>query len=320
MTRSDGLSRALAAQLFGSPALPALPATPADHGVSLTDQAARWADHTLATSPLPPAYVVRKALDAVAFSLRHGLRDFAVPSKLVGVAAHQHAVEALALYDTLPVADRPRLVVSHGLQVYAIRSDRSLQPVGLIQSKHAAWIAPLLGLGVAVHLQTVTGLDRRARGLPVTLGVNVRFSSLAFAIDSLSLAQRRRDEPVHLTLVSEATTPYRSDRGEPRPPEAIRLWRDPDGRARMTCPHAARHSPTGPEWGYLGSGPADCARSVLRALTDEPSGRRSQATADAHYQAFKADVVARVPEDGAVLHRADVLDWLAGRTVVRLAA
>jgi hypothetical protein len=254
MTRSNGLSRALAAQLFGSPALPA---TPADHGVSLTDQAARWADHTLATSPLPPAYVVRKALDAVAFSLRHGLRDFAVPSKLVGVAAHQHAVEALALYDQLPIADRPRLVVSHGLQVYAIRSDRSLHPVGQIQPKHAAWIAPLLGHGAAVHLQTVTGLNSDGSRQPVmrgvtrrttesvykTLGVNIRVSGLAFAIDSLALVQKRQQEHVHLTLVAEAATPYRADRGEARPPEAVRLWRDPDGRAVATCPSCgASHS------------------------------------------------------------------------------
>lgn len=318
MTRSNGLSRALAAQLFGSPALPA---SPAGHDDSLIEQAARWADHVLAATgtgdgpALPPAYVVRKALDAVAFSLRHGLRDFAVPSKLVGVAAHQHAVEALALYDQLPIADRPRLIASHGLQVYALRSDRSLQPVGRIQPKHAAWLAPLLGHGVAVHLHAVTGLDRRARGLPVTLGVNVRVSGLAYALDSLALAHRRRDEPAHLTLVAEPPTSYRAGGGGGRPPQVVRLWRDPDGRALMTCLHVVRHSPTGPEWGYAGSGPADCARSVLLALTDE-------ATADAHYQTFKADVIARVPDDGAVLHRADVLDWLAGRTasVVRLAA
>ncbi len=234
MSRPHGLSRALAAQLFGTPALSARPAVQSacperSRGDTLTEQAARWADHALATSPLPPSYVVRKALDAVAFSLRHGLRDVAVPSKLIGVAAHQHAVEALALYDQLPVADRPRLIVSHGLQVYALRSDRSLQPVGQIQPKHAAWLAPLLGHGVAVHVQTATGLNpdgtrqavtrgvtRRstegtfeARGVThrstesvwKTLGVNIRISGLAFALDSLALAQRRQEEPAGLTLV-----------------------------------------------------------------------------------------------------------------------
>lgn len=209
MNRFDGPSSALAAQLFGSPALSARPA-----GGSLTDQAARWADHVLATSPLPPAYIVRKALDAVAFSLRHGLRDCAVPSKLVGVAAHQHAVEALAQYDQLPIADRPRLIVSHTLHAYAVQSDRSLQPVGRIQSKHAAWLAPLLGHGAAIHLQTVTGLDRRARGLPVTLGVNVRVSGLALAVESLRLARRCSSHGAgdHVSpVVAEASARYHVD-------------------------------------------------------------------------------------------------------------
>ena len=67
-------------------------------------------------------------------------------------------------------------------------------------------------------------------------------------------------------------------------------------------PHAPRHSPTGIEWGYGGSGPADLARSVLLALTDEP-------TADALYQRFKAEVVASVPEVGGVLRAADVRAW-----------
>ena len=299
------------------PAIPARRASqdpaPAD---TLTDHAARWADHVLAVSEacdgpaLPPAYVARKALSAVAFSLRHGLRDLAVPTKLVGVKAHQHAVEALALYDQLPVHQRPRLAVTlaadGALAVSAVRSDGSLQPVGRLQPKHAAWATPLLGdglrFGLAVHLHAVSGLDRRARGLPVTLGVNVRLSGLGGA----------SGPPARPTLraVAEPPAPYRSGGGgrrrEAPPVLAVRLWRGADGVARMTCPHAVRHSPSGPEWGYGGSGPADCARSVLLALTDEP-------TADAHYQGFKRDVIARLPEHGAVIHRSAVLAWLAGQ-------
>ncbi len=286
---------------------------PAD---TLTDQAARWADHVLAVSDasdgpaLPPGYVARKALSAVAFSLRHGLRDLAVPTKLVGVKANQHAVEALALYDQRPVHQRPRLAVTlaadGALAVSAVRSDGSLQPVGRLQPKHAAWATPLLGdglrSGLAVHLHAVSGLDRRARGLPVTLGVNVRVSGLGGA----SGPPARRA----LRAVAEPPAPYRSGgggRGGEAPPVlAVRLWRGADGVARMTCPHAVRHSPSGPEWGYGGSGPADCARSVLLALADE-------AVAEAHYQAFKAEVVARLPEGGAVIARTDVAAWLAGR-------
>ena len=310
-----------------SPALrPAIPArrasqdpAPAD---TLTDQAARWADHVLAVSEssdgrgLPPAYVARKALSAVAFSLRHGLRDLAVPTKLVGVKAHQHAVEGLTLYDRLPVHHRPRLAVTVGtdgaLVVSAVRSDGSLQPVGRLQPKHTAWAAPLLGdggrldvlcPGLTVHLHTVTGLDRRARGLPVTLGVNVRLSGLGGAPGPPARPALR--------AVAEPPAPYRSGGGgrrdEAPPVLSVRLWRGTGGVARMTCPHAVRHSPSGPEWGYGGSGPADCARSVLLALADE-------AVAEAHYQAFKAEVVARLPEGGAVISRTDVAAWLAGRT------
>ena len=287
---------ALHLAVFGRPALPA---------DSLTDQAARWTDHVLAATTLPPEYVTRKALDAVAFSLRHGLRDLSVPSKLVGVAAHQHAVEALALYDQLPVEDRPRLVVSHTLDVHALRSDRSLQHVGRVQPKHAAWLAPLLGRGVALHLHRVTGLDRRAQGLHATLGVNVRIVGIARALDRLA-ASLAPHHPAPLTVVAETSTAYDAGGEEPTA-LAVRLWRGADGTARMTCPHVVRHSPTGPEWGYHGSGPADCARSVLLALTDET-------TADAHYQDFKAEVIARLPKHGAVIQRTVALAWLAGRT------
>ncbi len=311
-----------------SPALrPAIPArrasqdpAPAD---TLTDQAARWADHVLAVSVsndgprpavaggLPPAYVARKALSAVAFSLRHGLRDLAVPTKLVGVKAHQHAVETLTLYDELPVHQRPRLAVTlaadGALAVSAVRSDGSLRTVGRLQPKHVAWATPLLGDeshgGLAVHLHAVTGLDRRARGLPVTLGVNVRLSGVGGASDPPSRPALR--------AVAEPAVPYcATGGGQPGPdPQAlaVRLWRDAGGVARMTCPHAVRHSPSGPEWGYGGSGPADCARSVLLALAGE-------AVAEAHYQAFKAEVVARLPEEGAVIARTHVAAWLAGRT------
>ncbi|OZC01182.1 hypothetical protein BSZ36_18705 [Rubricoccus marinus] len=96
--------------------------------------------------------------------------------------------------------------------------------------------------------------------------------------------------------------------------EDVVLWRTCDGEAHASVPHAVRHSPTGIEWGYGGSGPADLARSVLLSLTDEE-------TANALYHRFKREVVAAVPEDGGVLRAADVRVWvenerpLAGRGV-----
>ena len=85
--------------------------------------------------------------------------------------------------------------------------------------------------------------------------------------------------------------------------EDVVLWRTAEGVARASVPHAARHSPTGIEWGYGGSGPADLALSVLLALADERA-------ADALYQRFKDEVVARVPETGGVLRAADVRAWV----------
>lgn len=220
------------------------------------------------------------------------------------MAAHQHAVGALTFYDQLPVRDRPRLIVSHTLEVHAVRSDRSLQRVGRIQPKHAAWLAPLLGRGAALYLHRVTGLDRRAKGLPVTLGVNVRIAGLVPALDHFAAALA----PYHAAPragVAETPAAYRTGGGETAT-LAVRLWRDFDGTARMSCAHVVHHSTSGPEWGYGGSGPADCARSVLLALTDPD-------TADTHYQDFKDDVVARLPDYGAVIQRTAVLAWLAGR-------
>ena len=46
------------------------------------------------------------------------------------------------------------------------------------------------------------------------------------------------------------------------------------------------HSPTGFEWGYTGSGPAQLALALLLDVTGD------RATAEHHYQAFKASFVA----------------------------
>lgn len=72
------------------------------------------------------------------------------------------------------------------------------------------------------------------------------------------------------------------------------------------CEHVVRHSPTGIEWGYGGSGPADCARSILIHFAGTE-------LADRLYQRFKAEVIALVPEEGAELSKAEILKWLAAR-------
>ena len=68
-----------------------------------------------------------------------------------------------------------------------------------------------------------------------------------------------------------------------------------------------KHSPTGLEWGYGGSGPADLALNALHQMTG------SLATAFRHYQAFKFRFVAGIDEEGGVIRRAEVDAWLRER-------
>ncbi|MDE2907247.1 MAG: DUF6166 domain-containing protein, partial [Acidobacteriota bacterium] len=63
------------------------------------------------------------------------------------------------------------------------------------------------------------------------------------------------------------------------------------------------HSPTGPEWGYNGSGPAQLALAILLAVTDRE-------TAERHYQEFKNDVIARIGDAEWALPLRDVRHWL----------
>ena len=63
------------------------------------------------------------------------------------------------------------------------------------------------------------------------------------------------------------------------------------------------HSPTGPAWGYGGSGPAQLALAILLAVTDE-------ATAERFYQQFKWSVIAPIEADRWKLDAGDVVGWL----------
>ena len=59
------------------------------------------------------------------------------------------------------------------------------------------------------------------------------------------------------------------------------------------------HSPTGPAWGYGGSGPVQLALAILLAVTDE-------ATAERFYQKFKWEVLAPLEADRWALDTGDV--------------
>lgn len=65
------------------------------------------------------------------------------------------------------------------------------------------------------------------------------------------------------------------------------------------------HSPTGFEWGYEGSGPAQLSLALL--LDAVPTSRADLAAE--HYQGFKRAVVGRLPRERWALRRSEVLRW-----------
>jgi hypothetical protein len=72
-----------------------------------------------------------------------------------------------------------------------------------------------------------------------------------------------------------------------------------------------KHSPTGFEWGYTGSGPAQLALALLAdALGDVERAQR-------HYQDFKFKVVGRLPHDRWELSQEDIIQKVASMEQVR---
>jgi hypothetical protein len=66
-------------------------------------------------------------------------------------------------------------------------------------------------------------------------------------------------------------------------------------------------SPSGLEYGYGGSGPAQLAVAMLAHAFDDEF-------ACDHYQRFKQEVVSKLPEDGWTLTRRDLDAWREGVT------
>jgi hypothetical protein len=64
--------------------------------------------------------------------------------------------------------------------------------------------------------------------------------------------------------------------------------------------HFVRHSPNGFEWGYLGSGCAELARCILldHYRVEPSSDPWEENGLPVSYQAFKQDVIARLPRHG----------------------
>ena len=83
----------------------------------------------------------------------------------------------------------------------------------------------------------------------------------------------------------------------------IQLIRSPDASAIGLDQHIVRHSPTGIEWGYGGSGPADLALSILTQYAGQEFANR-------HYQQFKFDVIASIPREGGTITVEKIEQWI----------
>jgi hypothetical protein len=93
----------------------------------------------------------------------------------------------------------------------------------------------------------------------------------------------------------------------PRLPDEI-VCKRKNGEACVNIPHwLIYHSPTGFEWGYSGSGPADLALNIVAALIGENVARERGI-----YQEFKRKFISEMPREGGTIYKADVITWLKG--------
>ena len=78
------------------------------------------------------------------------------------------------------------------------------------------------------------------------------------------------------------------------------------GMPVTNVPHLiTRHSPTGFEWGYAGSGPADLALNILVCFVG-----LHQAMENGIYQRFKDDFLVSVSKEGGTIERKNILQWI----------
>lgn len=68
-----------------------------------------------------------------------------------------------------------------------------------------------------------------------------------------------------------------------------------------------QHSPTGFEWGYGGSGPAQLAYAILRFYFELSGHEDPAGQAQEHYQDFKRELIARLNGDFNI--RAEYIAW-----------
>lgn len=283
----------------------------------LAEEAEGWLAHARARSRMKEPTLISKAIHSLAFSLRHRAHDFAVPSKLSGTSKHQPALWQLT---------RQRVGFGAVLDVEEVNEEKKVllvvsyegETLGEVQSKHVSWLRPLLRFGAGVYLTRVTGHEES-----FMLGCNVALGRVGSAVAALNHAlgsdsggdgyggdgasqEALRGAQLRVPSVPEAWGDGATESAHVTGPAEILFWRDEEGILRMNVPHVIKHSPTGPEVGYQGSGPADASLSVLSAVT-------SREEAERFYQRYKQDVISRLPFNGGVISRASVEEWLAAR-------
>lgn len=78
----------------------------------------------------------------------------------------------------------------------------------------------------------------------------------------------------------------------------------------FNIPHTIkRHSPTGMDWGYAGSGPADLALNILYHFYP------SREFADRWHQDFKDACIVSLPKEGGIISGSFIHDWIRTKCV-----
>lgn len=79
---------------------------------------------------------------------------------------------------------------------------------------------------------------------------------------------------------------------------------------KIAVPHVVKHSPDGFAWGYAGSGPTDCARSILLEAYGVEFAERFAPPVSLIYLHFKWQVIASLPRGDAELPGALIDRWV----------
>jgi hypothetical protein len=106
----------------------------------------------------------------------------------------------------------------------------------------------------------------------------------------------------------------------------VTCWRAPDGTALSSLPQRHVHyAPTGIDWGFGGSGPADLALNVLACflpLAPDATGvvlrdgSSVSAAAWVWHQECKYDLIAPLPRAGGHLPAATIRAWISTHPIV----